>query len=84
MNPRLTVPPRDSDLNPAEVEAFRVLEDFTATEIAPGVVSVRYVSRSAAGVESKPPALRSSLWCHRGGRWQLLLHQGTRLPSADG
>lgn len=60
-----------------------LLEDFTATGVVPGVVLVRYVSRSVVGAGWKPPALRSSLWCHRNGRWQLLFHQGTRLPSAD-
>lgn len=60
-----------------------LLENFTATNVATGVVLVRYVSRSVAGAGWKPPALRSSLWCHRNGRWQLLFHQGTRLPSGE-
>jgi hypothetical protein len=58
------------------------LEDFTATVVTAGVVLMRYVSRSVAGAGWKPPVLRSSLWCYREGRWQLLFHQGTRL-SAD-
>jgi hypothetical protein len=60
-----------------------LLEDFTATVVAAGVVLVRYVSRSVAGAGWKPPALRSSLWTHREGRWQLLFHQGTRLPAEE-
>ena len=55
-------------------------EDFTATVVTAGVVLVRYVSRSVAGAGLKPPARRSSLWCYREGRWQMLFHQGTRLP----
>jgi hypothetical protein len=60
-----------------------VLEEFKATVVATGVVLVRYVSRSVAGAEWKPPALRSSLWCLREGRWQLFFHQGTRWPSEE-
>ena len=56
------------------------LEDFTATAVTAGVVLLGYVSRSVAGAGWKPPALRSSLWCYREGRWQMLFHQGTRLP----
>jgi hypothetical protein len=58
-----------------------LLEDLTATVVTAGVVLVRYVSRSVPGAGWKPPALRSSLWCHREGRWQLLFHQGTRMPA---
>ena len=58
-----------------------LLENFTATSVTASVVLVRYVSRSVPGAGWKPPALRSSLWCHREGRWQLLFHQGTRMPS---
>ena len=38
-----------------------LLENVTATGLAPGVVLVRYVSRSIEGTGGKPPALRSSL-----------------------
>ena len=58
-----------------------VLENFTATVIARGVILVTYLSRSAPGARSRPPALRSSLWCHRERRWQLVFHQGTPLPA---
>ena len=61
-----------------------VLEGFTAMRVADGVVLVTYVSRGAASAGWKPPALRSSLWCQRGGSWQLQFHQGTRLPAEDG
>jgi len=59
------------------------LENFTATVVTAGVVLVRYVSRSVAGAGWKPPARRSSLWCYREGRWQMLFHQGTRLPADE-
>lgn len=58
-----------------------VLENFKATGIARGVTLVTYLSRSAPGARSKPPTLRSSLWCRRGDRWQLVFHQGTPVPA---
>jgi hypothetical protein len=59
-----------------------VLEDFKAAIVADGAVLVTYLSRNAPGPGWKPPALRSSLWIRRAERWQLLFHQGTRLPHA--
>ena len=58
-----------------------VLENFKANVIAPGVILVTYVSRSVPGAaRSTPPALRSSFWCRREERWQLVFHQGTPMP----
>ncbi len=58
-----------------------VLENFKATVIAREVILVTYLSRSAPGARSKPPALRSSVWCRRKDRWQLVFHQGTPGPA---
>ena len=58
-----------------------MFEDFRAAPVAPGAMLVTYVSRSVSGPGWKPPALRSSLWCVREGRWQLVFHQGTRLAA---
>jgi hypothetical protein len=55
------------------------LEDFRAEAVDANTALVTYVSRSLPGPGWKPPALRSSLWVRRSGRWQLLFHQGTRL-----
>jgi hypothetical protein len=55
-----------------------VFEAFEAVSIARDVVLVTYLSRSFDGAGGKPPALRSSLWCRRQKRWQLVFHQGTR------
>ena len=59
------------------------LEDFKAASVAEGVVLVTYLSRSAAGPGWKPPALRSSLWIRRTSGWQMVFHQGTRLPAEE-
>jgi hypothetical protein len=61
-----------------------LLEDFTAASVTHGAVLVTYLSRSVAGPGWKPPALRSSLWVRRPAGWQLLFHQGTRLPADPG
>lgn len=47
--------------------------DIVADEIAPGVVLIRYVSRSADGATARC----SSLWVHTDGGWLLRHHQGT-------
>ena len=58
-----------------------VLEEFKAQAVAPGVMLVTYLSKSVAGPGWKPPALRSSLWVRQDEGWQMLFHQGTRLPA---
>ena len=60
-----------------------MLEDFKAASVAEGVVLVTYLSRSVAGPGWKPPALRSSLWIRRASGWQMVFHQGTRLPAEE-
>jgi hypothetical protein len=60
-----------------------MLEDFMAASVAEGVVLMTYLSRSVAGPEWKPPALRSSLWTRRASGWQMVFHQGTRLPAEE-
>jgi hypothetical protein len=59
-----------------------VFEEFAAVRVAADTVLVTYRSKSAPGPGWKPPALRSSLWIKRDGRWQLLFHQGTRLAES--
>jgi hypothetical protein len=58
-----------------------ILESFKVVSMAEGVVLVTYLSRSFAGPGWKPPALRSSLWVRRASGWQMVFHQGTRLPA---
>lgn len=47
--------------------------DIVADEIAPGVVLIRYSSRSADGVTARC----SSIWVQTDGEWLLRHHQGT-------
>jgi hypothetical protein len=49
--------------------------EVTATELAPGVVLVTYVSSSAGR-----RANRSSIWRETPSGWRILFHQGTLLP----
>jgi len=58
------------------------LEGFRAERVAPNVILATYLARVAAGPGWKPPTLRSSLWCKRDGRWQIVFHQGTPTPAA--
>lgn len=52
--------------------------------LAPGVALVTYRSvRPGAPVEPGRIALRSSLWVHRDGRWQVIFHQGTRVTEPE-
>lgn len=53
------------------------LEGFRVERVAPNVILATYLARVVAGPGWKPPTLRSSLWCKREGRWQIVFHQGT-------
>jgi hypothetical protein len=56
------------------------MADFEMEMLSPVIALVRYrtILRDAAGVKQ---ALRSSIWIHRDGRWQMKFHQGTPAPS---
>jgi hypothetical protein len=60
-----------------EDDATLSLTHFACQRLAPDVALVTCQSQrtDATGTRS---ALRSSLWVHRDGRWQILFHQGTR------
>jgi hypothetical protein len=54
------------------------LHGFQARSLGPGVVLATYRAvRFSAGGDSAEHSLRSSIWKHVGGRWQLVFHQGT-------
>ncbi len=57
------------------------LEGLRMERVAPNVVLATYLARVPAGPGWKPPTLRSSLWCKREGRWQIVFHQGTPTPA---
>ena len=52
------------------------VEDFATQRLSPETVLATY--RTVRGGVS---TLRSSIWVLRGERWQMLFHQGTRIPS---
>jgi hypothetical protein len=56
------------------------LHCFEGRGLAEGVVHVTY--RALSEFSGTPPvaSLRSSIWVFRDGRWQMLFHQGTRIP----
>ena len=57
------------------------LTDFATREISPTTILATYKAarRTLAG-EITGQSLRSSLWIHLDGRWQLTFHQGTPIP----
>jgi hypothetical protein len=62
------------------------VEEFALQQIAPHAVLVTYRAvreESAGALQSglRSSVLRSSVWVRRGDRWQILFHQGTKVPS---
>ena len=56
---------------------FRV-DAFTVRALAPEVVLTTYrLSAWSRSEEQARVTLRSSVWVHRAGRWQMVFHQGT-------
>jgi hypothetical protein len=70
---------RDEILNPSETGA-PLVEDFAINTIVPELVQVTYRTLKTIPGGTPQAALRSSLWIRRGDRWQMLFHQGTRIP----
>jgi hypothetical protein len=68
------------DLLRSEPPVCLSLKSFEVYPVSEQAVLVTF--RAVKEVAGSPPieSLRSSLWVHRGGRWQLLFHQGTRIP----
>jgi hypothetical protein len=64
----------------SEDSVHRSLGRFEAYPISDQAFLVTY--RAVKESPGLPPAesLRSSLWIHRDGRWQMLFHQGTKIP----
>ena len=69
-------------LAPAEQRGSRAaigMEGFRVERVAPNVVLATYLARRVDASRATPPSLRTSLWCKRDGRWQIVFHQGTTL-----
>jgi hypothetical protein len=68
-----------------EAHSQYAMQDFALRELAAGTVLATYrlEERAPAGGPALS-SLRSSIWQLRGGRWQLVFHQGTPLASPSG
>ena len=69
-------------LSSEPIQLAPVVEDFAGHRIAPDVVQVTYRTVRSAQNGKSQAALRSSLWIFRDSRWQILFHQGTKIPEA--
>ena len=72
-------------LVPAEQRGSRAvigMEGFRVERVAPNVVLATYLARRVDASRVTPPSLRTSLWCKRDGRWQIVFHQGTPTSAA--
>jgi hypothetical protein len=57
----------------------RAIEDFAVRLLADNVVLATYrVARTMPGASYPEHVLRSSIWRHSAGHWQMSFHQGTR------
>ncbi|TDI44113.1 MAG: DUF4440 domain-containing protein [Acidobacteria bacterium] len=58
-----------------------MIRNFAVRELARDVALVTYcISVHVGDSGATKLSLRSSVWVHRGGRWQLTFHQGTLVP----
>ena len=72
---------RDEILNPPETsQPAPIAEDFVVNTIVPELVQVTYRTLRTIPGGKPQAALRSSLWIRRGDKWQMLFHQGTKIP----
>jgi hypothetical protein len=58
-----------------------MVEDSRAKFLAPDVALVTYVARPHGVPAASIATLRSSIWKLLGDRWQMVFHQGTRIPN---
>jgi hypothetical protein len=72
---------RDEILNSSEtLQTTPLVEDFSVRTIVPELVQVTYRTLKRVPGGKPQAALRSSLWIRRGREWQMLFHQGTKIP----
>jgi hypothetical protein len=58
------------------------MQDYVCKSISDDLALVTYRTIRTAEGRAPVEALRSSLWVLRSGRWQMLFHQGTRVPTS--
>ena len=68
------------DMITREEHARVVIRDFSVRPLAPDTALVTYRSVGQAGQEAR----RSSVWVKMGDDWQMVFHQGTRIPNSWG
>jgi hypothetical protein len=70
-------------LDPSEtVQPAPAVEDFHIRSIAPELIQVTYRTLRPTPDGKQQAALRCSLWLLRQDRWQMIFHQGTKVPLA--
>jgi len=68
------------DMLSSEEHVPVLIRDFAIRELAPETALINYRSVGQAGQEAR----RSSIWIKDNGRWQMVFHQGTRIPNSWG
>jgi hypothetical protein len=63
-----------------EEHAKVLIRDFSVRELSANVALVTYRTVGQAGQEAR----RSSVWVTENGKWQMVFHQGTRIPNSWG
>ncbi len=64
-----------------EIPIERSLTEFNAMPLADEIVLVTYkVTKINASSNLQSNSLRSSIWRYEEGNWQMVFHQGTKLP----
>jgi len=66
------------DMMVNEQHATVLIRDFNVRELSTESALVTYRTVGQAGQEAR----RSSVWVRRAGRWQMVFHQGTRIPGS--
>ena len=66
------------DMMVNEQHAPVLIRDFAVRELSEVAALVTYRTVGQAGQEAR----RSSVWVNRAGRWQMVFHQGTRIPGS--
>lgn len=65
---------------PGSDSVIFTIRDFTVTTLAPETALATYrIKKEDMNTGASSWSVRSSIWQHRDGRWQIVFHQGTRI-----